>query len=103
MKNQRETALETFKAQSIKQDPISWHLWKRAFDEGVRYQEQLVKNNGVLGDVSVLLPTDEEITDWVCDEFKIDGLNFDEDVETQYGYLPEYFKSFAKWIISNER
>lgn len=60
-------------------------------------------NNGVLDDVSVLLPTDEEITDWVCDEFKIDGLNFDEDVETQYGYLPEYFKSFAKWIISNER
>ena len=51
MKNQREKALETFKAQSIKQDPISWHLWKKAFDEGVRYQEQLVKNNGVLDDV----------------------------------------------------
>lgn len=71
--------------------------------EGFKKALELVKNNGVLGDVSVLLPTDEEITDWVCDEFKIDGLNFDEDVETQYGYLPEYFKSFAKWIISNER
>ena len=51
MKNQRETALETFKAQSVKQDPISWHLWKRAFDEGVKYQKQLVKNNGVLDGV----------------------------------------------------
>ena len=52
IQNQRKKALETFEAQSIKQDPISWHLWKKAFDEGVRYREQLVKNNGVLDDVS---------------------------------------------------
>jgi hypothetical protein len=53
--------------------------------------------------VSGSLPTDVEITDWVCNKFKIDGLDFDEDVNTQNGYLPEYFKSFAKWILSNER
>lgn len=97
----------------IKEEDKDLNYWKKNCEEDylrtplsvLRYITKLEEafNNGVLDDVSVLLPTDEEITDWVCDEFKIDGLNFDEDVETQYGYLPEYFKSFAKWIISNER
>jgi len=47
IQNQRKTALETFEAQSIRKDPISWHLWKRAFYEGVRYQKGLFKNNSV--------------------------------------------------------
>ena len=46
------------------------------------------------------LPTDEEIGEWVCKEFKVDGLDADEDVRTQYGYLPAYFKSFAVWMRS---
>ena len=44
--------------------------------------------------------SEEEITSWVCKEFNITGLDFDEDVKTQYGYLPEYFNSFYKWLLS---
>ena len=43
IQNQRKTALETFEVQSIRKDPISWHLWKRAFDEGVKYQKEQVE------------------------------------------------------------
>jgi len=43
IQNQRKKCLETFENQSIKKDPVSWHLWKRAFDEGVRYQKEQVE------------------------------------------------------------
>ena len=75
-------------------------------EEGKKYgynNEAIANELFNLHIVSVSLPTDEEITDWVCNEFKIDGLDFDENVNTQNGYLPEHFKSFAKWILSNER
>lgn len=63
IQNQREKCLESFKSQSIKKDPISWHLWKRAFDEGVRYQKELVKNNCVLDDVISCKNLDDDFSE----------------------------------------
>ena len=68
IQNQRKHSLETFKKVGImKNNPISWHIWKQAFDEGVRYQKELVKNNGGLDDVSVRFLFDfvNEFTDIV--------------------------------------
>ena len=49
--NQREASLEAFhKANMMKNNPISWHIWKRAFDEGVKYGKRKV-NDVVLDDV----------------------------------------------------
>ena len=42
--------------------------------------------------------SDEEIENWVCEQFNITGLDYDENVKTQYGYLPEHFKDFARWM-----
>ena len=61
---------------------------------------QLLSANNLLKATKSELPTDEEIGEWVCKEFKVDGLDADEDVRTQYGYLPAYFKSFAVWMRS---
>jgi len=61
---------------------------------------QLLSANNLLKATKSELPTDEEIGEWVCKEFKVDGLDADEDVRTQYSYLPAYFKSFAVWMRS---
>ena len=64
------------------------------FEEGLEYASQQ-KGKG-LSDVKY-----EDIQDWICEKFKITGLDFDEDVKTQYGYLPEIFRDFAKWYRDN--
>ena len=76
---------------SDKKDPV----WRDIKQDGIKAIKAFIQSLP-----QSELPTDEEIGEWVCKEFKVDGLDADEDVRTQYGYLPAYFKSFAVWMRS---